>query len=44
MKEKFDPCAIEALSDKTWCLHTEQHKHGGLAKKSPLTCADQQFR
>ena len=44
MKEKIDPCTIGALFDKTWCLHTEQHKHGGLAKTNPLTCADQQLR
>ena len=34
-----DPCTIEALFKKTSCLHTEQHKHGGLTITSPLTCA-----
>ena len=38
MKEKFNPCTIEALFNKTSCLNTEQHKHDGLTKTSPLTC------
>ena len=40
MKEKLDPCTIEALFNETLCLHTEQHKYGGLTKISQLTCAD----
>ena len=40
MKEKLDPWKIEALLNKTSCLHAVQHKRGGLTKISQLTCTD----
>ena len=40
MKEKLDPWKIEALFNKTSCLHAVQHKRGGLTKISQLTCTD----